>query len=294
MRVGLHDSDMKQGDKVFPNLALMRISAYHKSRGDDVEWFDPLMGQYDKVYSSKVFTFSPKYNYLPHDAILGGTGYDVKSMLPKEIEDTPPDYSIYPTWDDNIAIGRLTVGCTNKCDWCLVPEKEPEFKPHSDLETILQGRKEVVLLDNNALASEWAIHELEKSATNKIKIDINQGNDARMIDDSIAKLFSKMKWLKPVRLACDHSSQIDNLRKAITLLRWRNVTPSKYFCYVLIKEIPDAIERLRFLKAMYIDPYAQPYRDMENTPITRDQQRLARWVNHKATFNSVWWEDYKK
>ena len=98
MLIGLHDSD-RTG---FPNLALMKISAWHKARGDIVEWWNPML-TFDRVYSSKIFTFTPENPYLPLDTIKGGTGYGIMDELPEEIDAMFPDYSIYP--DCKHAIG---------------------------------------------------------------------------------------------------------------------------------------------------------------------------------------------
>lgn len=131
MRIGLHDAEQEyMKHKTFPNYALMKISAYHKARGDSVEWWSP-MCHYDRVYSSKVFDFTPENLYLPLDAIRGGTGYDdipLNQKLPPEIDAAFPDYSIYPECD--YAIGYLTRGCPNHCPWCVVPEKEGGIKPY--------------------------------------------------------------------------------------------------------------------------------------------------------------------
>ena len=116
MRIAIHDADMEhfgKSDK-FPNYALMKISAYHKARGDTVEWFTACERDlYDKVYSSKVFDFTPENDYLPADTVKGGTGYGIYEDLPEEIDSMFPDYSIYPECD--YAIGFLTRGCPNKC-----------------------------------------------------------------------------------------------------------------------------------------------------------------------------------
>lgn len=118
MRIGLHDSEKETlRKKSFPNYALMKISAWHKLQGNTVEWWNPISGEYDKVYSSKIFDFTPENPYLPPDAIRGGTGYDIHSVLPDEIENMFPDYSIYPECD--YAIGYITWGCPNKCHWCI-------------------------------------------------------------------------------------------------------------------------------------------------------------------------------
>ena len=123
MRVGLIDVDSHN----FPNLALMKISAHHKARGDDVQWAIPLE-HYDVVYQSKVFddTYSPDIDWQPNaDRIVkGGTGYGLDNKLPDEIEHIYPDYSIYPELTEDTAYGFLTRGCPRHCDFCIVGDKE--------------------------------------------------------------------------------------------------------------------------------------------------------------------------
>ena len=128
MRVGLVDVD---GKGSFPNLALMKISAWHKAYGDSVEWYNPF-DEYDKVYMSKVFTHTPDYGYYINNAAevdKGGTGYSLDKVLPVEIDCLQPDYSLYPNIDRNTAYGFLTRGCPNKCKWCIVPKKEGDVRP---------------------------------------------------------------------------------------------------------------------------------------------------------------------
>ena len=151
MKIGLHDSEKEHlRNKSFPNYALMKISAYHKSKGDKVEWWSPLE-KYDKVYSSKIFDFTPENPYLPPDTIKGGTGYDMKSVLPQEIDDMYPDYSIYPECD--YAVGFITRGCPNSCRWCVVPKKEGEIKPYRKWQELIRpDSNKLILMDNNILA----------------------------------------------------------------------------------------------------------------------------------------------
>ena len=124
MIIGLHDAEKDHmKNKSFPNFALMKLSAYHKARGDTVQWWNALDNPlYDKVYSSKVFDFTPENMYLPPDTIKGGTGYGLYTELPPEIDNQFPDYSIYPECD--YAIGYITRGYPNRCGWCVVPIKE--------------------------------------------------------------------------------------------------------------------------------------------------------------------------
>jgi len=285
MHIALHDSEYNG----YPNLALMKLSAFHKALGDTTTLFKPNQ-TYDKVYSAKIFTWTEESKHLPVDCIKGGTGYDISSHLPDEVNKLCPDYSLYHC---SKSYGFLTRGCPNHCSWCFVPEKEGNIRPESDITDFAQ-HPEVILMDNNVLAHEHGIQQIEKIIKLGLKIDFNQGLDARLIDDSIAKLLGKVKWLNPLRLACDTSAQMDHVYKAVQLLRWHNCTPSRYFCYVLVKDVEDALERVRFLKGIYVDPFAQPYRDKSGAPASLAQRRFARWVNHKAIFKSVLWEDYQK
>lgn len=282
--IGIHDSENKK----YPNLALMKISAYHKSIGDNVEFYSELY-DYDKIYSSKVFTFTEENKYLPVGSSKGGTGYGLKNNLTEEIEHICPDYSFYGI---NYSMGFLTRGCPNKCKWCIVPDKEGNIKPHADIEEFTR-HKEVVLLDNNVLASEYGLKQIEKIAKLGLKIDFNQGLDARLIDNSVAQLLSKVKWLKPLRLACDSQSQKKHIKTAVELLRKNNCTPKRYFVYAIIQNIEESLDRIEFLRSLNLDPFCQPYRDFnKNEEPMKEQKRLARYVNHKATFKSIKWNEY--
>lgn len=280
----------------FPNIALMKLSAWHKSQGDSVEWFNALFQEkYDVIYSSKVFTFTQDDGRLPDRAIKGGTGYGVMSFLPDEVEHIKPDYSLYPNCD--FAAGFLTRGCIRKCPWCVVPKKEGGIKRHAHFEEFERDdTNKIVFMDNNPLACNHGLAEIERLAGTKFRVDFNQGLDARLIaaDETIAEMLASLKWYKPVRLACDQKSQMESVGKAVKFLRKHGCKPKNYFCYVLVKDIPDALERVEFLRNIGVDPFAQPYRDFENnTQPTREQKKFARWVNHKAMFKSVKWEDVR-
>jgi len=289
MNIGLIDVDGKH----FPNLALMKISAYHKQLGDQVSFAS--LGYYDKLYYSKVFTFTPDYtdSFASSDCIIkGGTGYKNFDTLAKEIEHILPDYTLY---NCNSAYGFLTRGCIRKCPWCIVPEKEGSLKPNADIKEFLGNMKSAILLDNNVLASEWGLSQIEKIVDLKIKIDFNQGLDARIIasNPDIAKLLAKCKWLKPLRMACDTKAQMDSIEKATNLLRQYGCTPKKYFIYCLVQDIEDAHERVLFLKSLNLSPFCQPFINFEDGKTELQQRRFARWVNMKAIFNTVEWKDYK-
>lgn len=287
IRIGLHDAD---GER-FPNLALMKLSAYHKQNGDDVSWFTPLL-PYEVIYSSKVFTFTPKSEYLPSKTIRGGTGYGLYQDLPIEIDICSPDYSIYPKVD--YAIGFLTRGCPNKCPWCVVPQKEGNIKPYRTWQEIVRPDSNLLtLLDNNVLANDHGIDQIERLGKTKYKIDFNQGLDARLVTPEVGKLLGKIHWQRFIRFACDTKSQMPWVEQAHRYCLDGGVGKSQFFCYVLVKDIDDALERVEFLRSLNIDPFAQPYRDFENNiEPTKEQRHFARWVNHKATFKTVKWSDY--
>lgn len=290
MKIALHDSDKTN----FPNLALMKLSAWHKKQGDEVEFFMPFFADfYDKIYSSKVFTFNPIDPYLPSDerVIKAGIGYHSHLELDEEIEHIMPDYSIYRL---DYSVGFLTRGCIRQCPWCIVPKKEGKIHSNADITEFLAHNK-AVLMDNNVLACDFGITQLDKIAKLGIKVDFNQGLDARLIDNEIAKRLAKIKWLYPVRLACDTKEQMPTIEKTVKLLRANGCTPQRYFCYVLVKDIEDAMERVEFLRKLNISSFCQPYRDFENNiQPTQKQKDFARWVNHKAIFNTVPFNEYKK
>lgn len=290
MRIGLHDSD-RTG---FPNLALMKISAWHKAQGDTVEWWIPML-EWDRVYSSKVFTFTPEETLLPPDTIRGGTGYGVYEDLPEEIDAMFPDYSLYP--DVDYAIGFLTRGCIRRCPWCVVPRKEGGIRPYRTWQEIKRpDSRDIVLMDNNILACPHGIEQLESMVGQKVRIDINQGLDARLITDDIAALLSKLKWIRQIRMACDTDAMLPVVLSAIEKLKRYGVPASKVFVYALVQDIESAERRVLALRDAGADPFAQPYRDFEkNLPPTDEQRGFARWVNRKAIFKTVeTFSDYKR
>lgn len=285
MNIALHNADPKT---CFPNLALAKLAAYHKIRGDTVSWFMPLHS-YDRVYSSKVFSFSKNSGYLPSNAVIGGTGYNKDTALNDEVKHTCPDYDFFKM---NYSFGFLTRGCIRHCEWCVVPKKEGAIREHADIEEFLRHNK-VVLLDNNVLAHPHGIAQIEKMARLGIKVDFNQGLDARLIDNAIAKRLAALRWLKPIRLACDTKEQMPIVDTAVRLLRNNGATPREYSCYLLVKDIDDALERVNFLKSIKVAPFAQPYRPLSSSAEPEKLlKRFARWVNHKAIFKTIPWSQY--
>ena len=222
----------------FPNLALMKLSVWHKLQGDDVGWYTGIE-RYDLVYLSKVLTFTPdEGRVIQADRIVrGGSGYKMYDQwLPDEIEHITPDYSLYPMYKE--AYGFLTRGCINKCPFCIVPRKEEAIRKHADIEEFLDGRKSAILMDNNILASDWGLSQIEKIARMRIKVDFNQGMDARIIakDKSIAKLLGKVKWIRFIRMSYDSSKITEEGETAISYLKEFGISPSRIWFYMLVKE----------------------------------------------------------
>lgn len=282
MRIGLHDSDATN----FPNLALMKISAWHKAQGDQVEWWVPML-DYDRVYSSKVFTFTPENPYLPENTVRGGTGYGKYNELPAEIDAMFPDYSIYP--DVDYAIGFLTRGCIRKCPWCVVPKKEGTIRPYNTWRQIKRpDSRKIVFMDNNVLACEYGIEQMRDMVGKSVRIDFNQGLDARLITEDIAKLLSELKWIKQIRMSCDTDGMLPVVIDRIEMLKRYGIPPSKIFVYLLVEDIESGERRALALRDAGADPFAQPYRDFAtNAEPSRELKRFARWVNRKEIFKTV-------
>ena len=289
MKIALVDVDGHSG---FPNLALMRLSAWHKAQGDDVEWWGGF-AHYDRAYLSKVFTFTPDFDTVidADEIITGGTGYKDYSSLPPEVEATPPDYSIYPHYQR--AIGLLTRGCVRDCPWCIVPRKEGQIRPAATWEEIKRpDSREIVFLDNNVLASEHGLEQIEQMGHEKVWVDFNQGLDARLITPKIAELLAGLRWIRFVRMSCDTSAMLPVMEQAVAYLREAGVARSRLWAYVLVQDVADAHRRVLALEKMGVLPFAQPYRDFDGGAPPYEQRAFARWVNIRSVHNSCTWENY--
>ncbi|NBK79540.1 radical SAM protein [bacterium D16-76] len=295
MRVGLHDAEAEhfRGKKKFPNYALMKISAWHKARGDTVEWWKPL-GLFDRVYSSKVFDFTPENPYLPPDTIKGGTGYGLFTELPPKVDAMFPDYSIYPECD--YAIGYLTRGCPNRCRWCIVPKKEGAIRPYRAWQDLVRpDTNKLVLMDNNILACEYGIDQLAGMIDSGYMIDLNQGMDARLVTPEVADILARLKWRRHIRFSCDQESQIEPILRACELLKERGVKPYRVFVYLLVtSDLDNASRRVEALKGLRgINLYAQAERN-ESLGIrpNRAQLEFAQRYVYSGCFRRETWVEY--
>ena len=294
MLIGLHDAEKEHfKHKTFPNYALMKISAFHKMQGDIVEWWQQGR-RYDRVYSSKIFDFTKENPNLPPDTIKGGTGYDLKAVLPPEVENTFPDYSIYP--DCDFAIGYITRGCPNNCPWCLVPAKEGPIKPYRTWRQLIRfDTDKLVLMDNNILASEYGIGQLENMIGSGYQIDLNQGMDARLVTPGIADILCSLDWIRYIRFSCDSIGQISHIDKVVKLFGERGLKPYKIMVYVLVRnDLENADFRVSALKKHKgIRLYAQAERNERKGIIpTRAQLEFANRYVYGGSFRKESWKEY--
>lgn len=303
--IGLIDVDGHN----FPNLCLMKISAYHKSKGNYVEWYDPTKKMYDSVYMSKVFSneYSPDIPE-PLNAkriYKGGTGYAIslqdereiydKSLdpeLPIEIEHIYPDYSIYPEYTgygkplkQQTAYGFLSRGCPRNCDFCHVAPKEGRCSQKvADLSEFWRGQGHICLSDPNILACpEWKIL-LDQLIKSGATIDFNQGIDARLITPEKATLLASMK-LKTPHFAMDSMKVVEPVKKGLRLYvnayktikgkwNWRN---AKVFCLTNFDTtFEQDMQRIKAIQECECYPYIMIYNKPSAPPILR---RLQRWTN---------------
>jgi hypothetical protein len=295
MRIGLIAVDSR-----FPNLALMKIAGWHKAQGDDVDWYNPFE-EYDIVYMAKVFTFTPDFGqYITNAKHIrkGGTGYDIHVELPKEMEFSMPNYSIYPSIDRRTAYGFLTRGCPNKCKWCVVPRKEGNIRPYMDVDDVaIDGRTNLILMDNNVLASDYGLQQIEKIIKNGYRVDFNQALDARLVTEDIAKMLAQVRWISVIRFGCDTPKQIGECNRAMQMIDKHRKNPASYLLYTMIgDDINEDYARLSaFRDNKRVRIVAQPYRDFNNPNqiIPQWQKDMARWAMRREIYATCDFKDYE-
>lgn len=288
-RIGLIDADNHN----FPNLALMKLSAYYKSLGWSVEFVN-YWDQYDKVYISKVFSFSPDplsdhvIRCDTGEITYGGTGWSnalkgryYTSSLANKIEHIYPDYTLYPRFD--YALGFLTRGCGRKCPWCIVNEKEGDCHHVADLSEFWNGQKEIKLLDPNLLAYRDREKLLKQLIKSKAKVDFTQGLDIRMLcDKDTIELVKKIR-VKRVHFAYDEMKNSRIIEACLVNFKkhtkWGRNKVSVYILTNFNTTLEEDMERIEFCKSLDFTPYVMIY-DKHLLLPGSVYYKLQRWCNN--------------
>jgi len=307
MNIGLYDVDSHN----FPNLALMKISAWHKAQGDNVEFVDiqcPIK-HYDKVYISKIFgeEYSKMADYLPNadEIVFGGTGFaitiengrevyhkDRDPNLPYEVEHIYPDYSLYPEFTNGKAYGFLTRGCCNNCGFCLASKKEGLCSVKvANLSEFWRGQKEIVLLDANLLACKDKMELLRQLADSGAWVDFTQGLDARFFTVEVAQALNFIKK-KVVHFAFDFMKNEKAIVRGLNIYCDYCKSNDKDSVYILTNfdtTIEEDLYRMRKVQETGLLPDIRIYRKHTAPRILRDLQR---WCNNRVLYRSCDFMDY--
>lgn len=308
MKVGLIDVDSHN----FPNLPLMKLSAWHKAQGDSVEWYQPLFsGHMDRVYMSKIFSFTPDYEYFidADEIIRGGSGYCIQILngkevydadrdetLPDEVERIFPDYSLYPELTKDTAYGYLTRGCPRNCGFCHTTQKDGcKSRKVADVSEFWNGQKNIVLLDQNILACPDHIELLEQLTNTGSRIEFNGGLDIRLINERNIEKIKRLK-LKCIHFAFDRYEDRDIVMRNLKLFKdatGYDKDNGRIMVYVLCNydtTLEQDIERIQFCRSLRFSPYPMIYDKEHADPVYR---RLQRWCNNFIFWNTPTFEQYK-
>lgn len=307
MKVGLIDVDGHN----FPNLPLMKISAFHKKQGDSVEWYRGLLsGHMNRVYMSKVFSFTRDYEWVidADEVVKGGSGYAIKledgkevyhkeidNDLPDEVEHIYPDYSLYPQYTQDCAYGFLTRGCPRGCGFCHVASKEGKCSHKvGNLDEFWKGQKKIVLNDPNILASSDHKDLLQQLIDSKAKVEFNQGLDIRLITDNNLELLKKIR-LTQIHFAFDRYEDKEIIEPRLRAIKdiGYDRNKGKVMVYILCNydtELWQDIERIQLCRELNFSPYPMIYDKEHADPIYR---KLQRWCNNWVFWGVPTFEEYK-
>lgn len=309
MKIGLIDVDGHH----FPNIPLMKLSAWHKSQGDSVEWYQPLLSpDMDIVYMSKVFSFTPDYLYFirSQKVYRGGTGYCIELVdgkevyhaerdinLPEEVEHIYPDYSLYPELTKDTAYGFLTRGCPRGCSFCHVKAKEGcKSRKVADLSEFWRGQKNIMLCDPNILACPDRMELLQQLVDSKAKANFNQGLDIRLVNDDVLDLMKQIR-LDGIHFAFDRWQDKDIVEPRLRAFAEKtgfNKNKGRVMVYILTNfdtTIEQDLYRIQLCRELNFSPYPMIYDKGHADPIYRQIQR---WCNNFIFWSVPTFEDYKR
>lgn len=291
MNIGLIDVDCTS----YPNLVLMKLSAWHKSQGDTVDLLTPddvlggdsLFNSHDKLIGACVFTKNMGIveALRTQGADVAGCGTDDKRVLPDEIEHIYPDYSLYGITDT--AYGFLSRGCPRGCPFCIVAGKEgKQSRKVADLSEWWNGQKEIKLCDPNLLACPERDDLLSQLADSKALVDVNQGFDARLLTKNVIEKMNQIKF-SVLHFAWDNPKDTIVQEKLTLFNEFSNVgnyRKKKVYCLTNYwSTFDEDLHRVYWLRDNGYDPYVMIY-DKDNAP--KKIRRLQRWVNNKRIFRS--------
>ena len=279
-------------DSRIPNLALMKLSAWHKAQGDRVKLGYTMYDEPDLAYASKVFDFTQEPEYMPQcEVIRGGTGYDIAARLPipDDGDDLMPDYAIYGC---DYAMGRFTRGCPNRCPWCVVPKMDGnDVREVSRLADWWSGQRNVRVLDDNIMADEDAfLRACEQLSKAEVHVKW-EALDIRLVNERTASALASVKTDGNLHFAWDGHGQDDAIDRGIKTLERAGIRPQYMTFYVLVgfnTTMEYDLHRIKTLWEVYgTYPFVMPYDKMD-----RRQKDLARWCNNRFIFKSTSWEQY--
>lgn len=299
MKVLLVDADSKEG---FPNLALMKLSAYHKEKGDTVELIKgipstPPLNPPDLTYISTIFfqnrdRVKDYVQQIENDWSVGGSGWDLKSELPPKAEYVMPDYGLYGV---DFSMGFTSRGCIRNCPWCVVPEKEGPTRHHAFVQEFHNPKhKKIVLLDNNFQASPNWQYNLSYIQGEGLKVNFNQGLDIRLMTEEFAYQLAHTKYYswnfkrRGLHFAFDDMRYEKDVWAGIDLLEKAGIKLKDCLFYVLIGYNTTEEQDLYRIRSLYdrgVRPYVMPY--------NKHKSDLTRWVN-RLYYQFIPWEKYNK
>ena len=273
-------------DSKIKNLALYKIAKYYEEKNYEVIWNYPLAKwSVEQVYVSCIFT---KNKHLCQEwedcgAEIGGSGYNVRSSLPPDIERVKP----------KINLGFTTRGCIRKCEFCIVPEKEGKIRPVGDLLDLWDGKeRDIVVLDNNILALPDHFRLVcQQARDNRIRVDFNQGLDHRLLTTDIVGELKSIRHIE-YRFAFDHPSYKKTVSRAIDMLQAGGIRRCSW--YVLVgfnTTIEEDVDRLMYLRSMNQNAYVQRYETCYHKP---EYISMARWANQHHLFQALTWDEFKE